>query len=181
VKLVLVLGRRDAIRQECFETPDMVCELCCHRRGSLLPFAPRRGMWNGDAQCLMRASAIADRILKGEMAPQERALLRMRQSFPHQAPDTLARGAIVTLDRRRIDLLATQHLGDDGARTADEASADLDHASLLAPFIYLRRASCRLHHPSRRSARATTTALSWRRLWRAGGGTERLSEKPMFR
>jgi hypothetical protein len=118
----------------------MVCELCCHRRGSLLPFAPRRGMWNGDAQCLMRAYEIADRILKGEMAPQEIALLRMRQSFPHQAPDTLARGEIVTLDISRIDLLATKHLGEDIARTEDDASADLDHASLLAPFISLRLA-----------------------------------------
>src|SRR5436853_6344182 len=33
-----------------------------------------------------------------EMAPQEIALLRMRQSFTHQAPDTLARGEVVTLD-----------------------------------------------------------------------------------
>ena len=116
----------------------MVCELCCHCRGSLLPFAPRRGLWNGDAQRLMRAYEIEDRILKGEMAPQEIALLRMRQSFPHQAPDTLARGEIVTLDISRIDLLATKHLGDDVARTEDDAAADLDHASLLAPFIYLR-------------------------------------------
>jgi hypothetical protein len=95
-------------------------------------------MWNGDAQRLMRAYEIEDRILKGEMAPQEIALLRMRQSFPHQAPDTLARGAIVTLDISRIDLLATKHLGADVARTEDEAAADLDHASLRAPFIYLR-------------------------------------------
>ena len=106
--------------------------------GSLRPFAPRRGMWNGDAQRLMRAYEIADRILKGEMAPQERALLRMRQSFPHQAPDPLARGEIGTLDISRIALLATKHLGDEVARTEDDASADLDHASLLAPFIYLR-------------------------------------------
>ena len=76
----------------------MVCELCGHCLGSLRPFAPRRGMWNGDAQRLMRAYAIADRILKGEMAPQERALLRMRPSFPHQAPDPRALGEIVTLD-----------------------------------------------------------------------------------
>ena len=55
----------------------MVCELCCHRRGSLLPFAPRRGMWNGDAQRLMRAYEIKDRILKFEMASQEIALLRI--------------------------------------------------------------------------------------------------------
>jgi hypothetical protein len=95
-------------------------------------------LWNGDAQRLRRAYAIADRILKGEMAPQEIALLRMRQSCTHQAPDTLARGEIVTLDRSRIDLLATKHLGDAFARTEDDASADLDHASLLAPFIYLR-------------------------------------------
>ena len=54
------------------------------------------------------------------------------------APDTLARREIVTLNIRRIDLLATKHLGDDVARTEDDASADLDHASLLAPFIYLR-------------------------------------------
>ena len=79
---------------------------------------------------------------------------------------------MVTLDISRIELLATKHLGDDGARTADEASADLDHASLLAPFIYLRLESCRIQHPSRRSARATTTAVSWRRLWRAVVSTE---------
>ena len=85
----------------------------------------------------MRAYEIEHRILKGEMAPQEIALLRMRQSFPHQAPDTLARGEIVTLDISRIDLLATKHLGDDVARTEDNAAADLDHASLLAPFIHL--------------------------------------------
>jgi hypothetical protein len=70
VKLVLVLGRRDAIRKEFFETPDMVCEICGHRRGSLLPFALWRWLWNGDAQRLMRAYEIEDRILKFEMAPQ---------------------------------------------------------------------------------------------------------------
>jgi hypothetical protein len=84
----------------------------------------------------MRAYEIEDRILKGEMAPQEIALLRMRQSFPHQAPDTLARGEVVTLNIRRVDLLATKHLGDDLASTEDETSADLDHASLLAPSVY---------------------------------------------
>ena len=80
----------------------MVGELGCHRRGSLLPFAPQRGLWNGNAQRLMRAYEIEDRILQGEMAPQERALLRMRQGFTHQAPNTLARGEIVTVtvDRR---------------------------------------------------------------------------------
>jgi hypothetical protein len=36
----------------------MVCESCCHRRGSLLPFAPRRWLWNGNAQRLMRAYEI---------------------------------------------------------------------------------------------------------------------------
>src|SRR5215831_8103339 len=137
VKLALGLGRRNAIRKEFFETPDMVCELCGHRRGSLLPFAPQRGWRHGDVQRLMRADEIEDRILKGEMALQEIALLRMRQSFTHQTPDTLARGEIVTLDIRRVDLLAPKHLGDDVARTEDDASADLDHASLLAPFIYL--------------------------------------------
>ena len=71
------------------------------------------------------------------MAPQERALLRMRQSFAHQAPVTLARGEVVTLDIRRVDLLATKHLGDDVARTEDDTAADLDHASLLAPFVHL--------------------------------------------
>src|SRR4029453_19570822 len=101
--MVLILGRRDAIQKYFFETPDMVFELCRHRRGSLLPFAPRRGMGSGDAQCLMRAYEIEDRILKGERAPQEIALLRMRQSFPHQAPDTLARREIVTLNISRID------------------------------------------------------------------------------
>ena len=115
----------------------MICELCCHRRGSLLPLAPQRGLWHGDAQRLMRAYEIEDRILKGEMAPQESALLRMRQCFAHQAPDTLARGEIVTLDISRVDLLAPKHLGDAFARTDDDASADLDYASLLAPFIYL--------------------------------------------
>src|SRR5438132_6930853 len=115
----------------------MVCELCCHRRGSLLPFAPQRELWYGDPQRLMRAYEIEDRILKGEMAPQEIALLRMRQSLTHQAPDTLARGEIVTLDISRVDLLATKHLSDNLASTKDDAPADLDHASLLAPFIYL--------------------------------------------
>ena len=85
----------------------MVCELCCHRRSSLLPFAPRRWVWNGDAQRLMRAYEIEDRILKFEMALQEIALLRMRQRFAHQAPVTLARGEVVTLDISRVDLLAT--------------------------------------------------------------------------
>ena len=47
----------------------MVCELGCHRRGSLLPFAPQCGLWHGDAQRLMRAYTIEDGILKGEMAP----------------------------------------------------------------------------------------------------------------
>ena len=116
----------------------MVCEPCGHRRASLLPFAPQHGLWNGDAQHLMRAYEIEDRILKGEMTPQEITLLRMRQSLTHQAPDTLARGEMVMLDISRVDLLATQHLGDDFARTEDDAAADLDHASLLAPFIYLR-------------------------------------------
>src|SRR5215470_20268151 len=88
----------------------MVCELCCHRRSSLLPFAPRRGLWNGDTQRLMRAYEIEDCILKCEMAPQERALLRMRQCFAHQAPDTLARGEVVTLDISRVDLLAVAYL-----------------------------------------------------------------------
>ena len=60
----------------------------------------------------------------------------MRQSFTHQAPDTLARGEIVA-HIRRVDLLATKHLGDDFASTKDDAPADLDHVSLLAPFIYL--------------------------------------------
>src|SRR5216110_1092064 len=80
----------------------------------------------------MRAYEIEDRILKCEMAPQEKALLRMRQSFTHQAPDTLARGEVVTFDISRVDLLATKHLGDDVARTEDDTSANLDHASLLA-------------------------------------------------
>ena len=120
----------------------------------------------------MRAYEIEDRILKCEMAPQEKALLRMRQSFTHQAPDTLARGEVVTFDIRRVDLLATKHLGDDVARTEDDTSANLDHASLLAPFVHLRIESCRIHHPSRRVARAPTTAWSWRRLWRAVVGTE---------
>src|SRR5262249_61602197 len=99
------------------------------------------------------------------MVPQEIALLRMRQSLTHQAPDTLARGEVVTLDISRIDLLATKHLGADVARTEEDASVDLDHASLLVPFLYLRLEECRIHHPPRRVARATTTALSWRRLW----------------
>ena len=116
----------------------MVCELGGHCRGSLLPCAPPRGLWNGDAQRLVRAYEIEDRILKGEMAPQEIALLRMRQRLTHQAPDTLARGEIVTLDISRMDLLATKHLGDEVARPEDEAAADLDYASLLAPFLYLR-------------------------------------------
>src|SRR3989454_11532791 len=150
----------------------MVCELCCHRRGSLLPFAPRRWLWNGAAQRVMRAYEIEDRILKCEMAPQEKALLRMRQSFTHQAPDTLARGEVVTFDIRRVDLLATKHLGDDVARTEDDTSANLDHASLLASVVHLRIESCRIQHPSRRVARAPTTAWSWRRLWRAVVGNE---------
>src|SRR5437899_11716144 len=112
----------------------MVCELCCHRRGSLLPFAPGRWLWNGDAQRLMRAYEIKDRILKFEMAPQERALLRMRQCFAHQASVRLTRGEVVTLDISCIDLLAIKHLGDDVARPEDDAAADLDHASLLASF-----------------------------------------------
>src|SRR5256885_8916795 len=120
----------------------------------------------------MRAYEIEDRILKCEMAPQEKALLRMRQSFTHQAPDTLARGEVVTFDIRRVDLLATKHLGDDVARTEDDTSANLDHASLLAPFVHLRIESCRIQHPSRRVARAPTTAWSWRRLLRAVVGTE---------
>ena len=115
----------------------MVCELYGHRRGSLLPCAPQRGVWNGDAQRLMRAYEIEDRILKGEMAPQERALLRMRQRLMHQAPDTPARGEIVTLDIGRMDLLATKHLCADVARTAEDAAVDLDHASLLTLFVHL--------------------------------------------
>src|SRR4029450_7259679 len=107
----------------------MVCELCCHRRSSLLPFAPRCWLWNGDAQRLMRADEIEDRVLKFEMAPQEIALLRMRQCFAHQAPVTLARGEVVTLDISRVDLLATQHLGDDVARTENNPSADRDHST----------------------------------------------------
>src|SRR2546430_16594881 len=116
----------------------MVCELCCHRRGSLLPSAPRRWLWNGDVQRLMRAYEIEDGILQCEMAPQERALLRMRQSFTHQAPDTLARGEVVTRDISRVDLLVTKHLSDNLASTKDDAPADLDYASLLAPFVHLR-------------------------------------------
>src|SRR6266702_856329 len=120
----------------------------------------------------MRAYEIEDRILKCEMAPQEKALLRMRQSFTHQAPDTLARGEVVTFDISRVDLLATKHLGDDVARTEDDTSANLDHASLLAPFVHLRIEECRIQHPSRRVARAPTTAWSWRRLGRAVVGKE---------
>jgi hypothetical protein len=75
----------------------MVCEPCGHRRGSLLPFAPRHWLWNGDAQRLMRAYAIEDRVLKCEMAPQERALLCMRQCFAHQASVSLTRGEVVTV------------------------------------------------------------------------------------
>ena len=150
----------------------MVGELCCHRRSSLLPFAPRRGLWNGDTQRLMRAYEIEDCLLKCEMAPQERALLRMRQCFAHQAPDPLARGEVITLDISRVNLLATKHLGDDVARTEDDAATDLDHASLRAPFIHLRIEQGRIHHPSRRLAWATTPALSWRWLWRAGVGNE---------
>src|SRR6267143_1134230 len=111
----------------------MVCELCSHRRRSLLPFALWRWLWNGDAQRLMRAYEIEDRILKFEMAPQERALLRMRQSFAHQAPVTLARGEVVTLDISRVDLLPIKHLSDDVARTENNTAADLGHASLLTP------------------------------------------------
>src|SRR5438552_17211811 len=120
----------------------------------------------------MRAYEIEDRILKCEMAPQEKALLRMRQSFTHQAPDTLARGEVVTFDISRVDLLATKHLGDDVARTEDDTSANLDHASLLAPFVHLRIESCRIQHPSRRVARAPTTACSCSRRWRAVAGNE---------
>src|SRR5207244_3619008 len=79
----------------------------------------------------MRAYEIEDRILKCEMAPQEKALLRMRQSFTHQAPDTLARGEVVTFDISRVDLLATKHLGDDVARTEAVTSAHLAHAALV--------------------------------------------------
>ena len=78
-----------------------------------------------------------DRILKVEMAPQDIALLRMRQCFAHQASVRLTRGEIVTLDIRCMDLLATKHLGDDVARPEDDPSADLDYASLLAPFVHL--------------------------------------------
>ena len=85
----------------------------------------------------MRAYEIKDRILKVEMAPQERALLRMRQCFAHQASVSLTRGEVITLDISCIDLLATQHLGDDVARPEDDTSADLDYASLLAPFVHL--------------------------------------------
>ena len=61
----------------------------------------------------------------------------MRQRLTHQAPDTLARGEMVTLDLSRVERLATKHLSDNRARTKDEAPADLDYASLLAPFISL--------------------------------------------
>ena len=85
----------------------------------------------------MRAYEIKDRILEFEMAPQEIALLRMRQCFAHQASVRLTRGEVVTLDISCIDLLATKHLGDDVARPEDDAAADLDHASLLTPFVHL--------------------------------------------
>ena len=116
----------------------MVCELCGHRRGSLLPFALWRWLWNGDAQRLMRAYEIEDGLLQGEMAPQDIALLRMRQCFAHQASVRLTRGEVVTLDIRRVDLLAAKHLGDDVARPEDDTAADLADASLLAPFVHLR-------------------------------------------
>src|SRR5215218_4156734 len=115
----------------------MVCELCCHRRGSMLPFAPRRWLWNSDAQRLMRAYEIEDGILQGEMAPQEIALLRMRQCFAHQASVRLTRGEVVTLDISCIDLLATKHLGDNVTRPEDDAAAALDHTSLLTSFVHL--------------------------------------------
>jgi len=86
----------------------------------------------------MRADEIEDRILQFEMAPQERAFLRMRPCFAHQASVTLTRGEVITLDISRIDLMAAKYLGDDVARPEDDAAADLDHASLLAPFVYLR-------------------------------------------
>src|SRR5438128_12009343 len=120
----------------------------------------------------MRAYEIEDRILKCEMERQENAFLRMRQSFTHQGPDTLARGEVVTFDISRVDLLATKHLGDDVARTEDDTSANLDHASLLAPFVHLRIQECRIQHPSRRVAPAATTAWSWRGLWRGVVGKE---------
>ena len=150
----------------------MVYEPCCHRRASLLPFAPSRWLSNGDAQRLMRADEIEDRILQFEMAPQERAFLRMRQRFAHQPSVTLARREVVTLHISGIDLMGTKHLGNDVARPEDDAAADLNHASLLAPFVHLRVKSLRIHHPARRSARATTTALSRRRLGRAVVGNE---------
>jgi hypothetical protein len=103
----------------------------------MLPFAPRRWLWNGDAQRLMRAYEIEDGILQCEMAPQEIALLRMRQCFAHQASVRLTRGEVVTLDISRVDLLAAKHLGDDVARPEDDTSADLADASLLAPFVHL--------------------------------------------
>ena len=120
------------IRKEFFETPDMVCEICCHRRSSLLPFAPRRSLWNGDAQRLMRAYEIEDRILKREMAPQEDLFFACDNVLRTKRP-ILWREVRLS----RVDLLATKHLGDDVASTEDDASADLDHASLLAPFIHL--------------------------------------------
>jgi len=89
------------------------------------------------AQRLMRAYEIEDRILKFEMAPQEIALLRMRQRFAHQAPVTLAGAEVVTFDISRVDLLATKHLGDDFARTENNTAADLGHASLLTAFVHL--------------------------------------------
>ena len=85
----------------------------------------------------MRAYEMKDRILKVEMAPQEIALLRMRQGFAHQASVRLTRGEVVTLDISCIDLLASKHLGDNVARPEDDAAADLDHASLLTSFVHL--------------------------------------------
>src|SRR5262249_31284657 len=96
----------------------------------------------------------------------------MRQRLTHQAPDILARGEMVTLDIRRVERLATKHLSDNLARTKDEAPADRDDASLLAPFISLSREECRIQHPSRRLARAPTPALSWRWLWRTVVGNK---------
>src|SRR5919201_6407786 len=75
----------------------MVCEPCGHRRASWLPSASWCWLWHGDAQRLMRAYEIEDRILKFEMAPQERAFLRMRQCFAHQPSITLARREVVTV------------------------------------------------------------------------------------
>jgi hypothetical protein len=114
-------------------------------------------LWNGEAPRLMRAYTIADRILKGELALQDIALLRMRQSLTHPTPATLARGEVVTLDIRRVDLLATKHLREDGASTEADAAADLDYASLLAPFIYLRIESCRIQ-----TCVGCTSRLKWR-------------------